>query len=151
MRRRLVAIGLAVVISSALLPQGELKSAEPTTRDEDELVNLVREWLNAEARNDRPALDRMIADDFLGRAFGGNIVTKSDVVPPEGAGGSRFSQSSLKESTARVFGSTGVAMGRVAVEGQKPAGEFRFTLVYAKRQQGWQMVAAHLAPVAAQP
>ncbi len=61
MRRRLIAIGLAVVISSALLPQSELKNAEQTTRDENELVNLVREWLNAEARNDRAALDRMIA------------------------------------------------------------------------------------------
>ena len=149
MRRWLVVLGLALMLCLVVLPQTKVRSADQTVRAEDELVRLVREWLNAEARNDRAALDRLVADDFIGTPFGGNIVTKADVLPPEASGDRGWPKSSL-ESTARIFGTTGVVMGRVAVEDPSQPGEFRFTIVYIKRQPGWQMVAAHLDRTAPQ-
>jgi len=82
MRRWLVVLGLALMLCLVVLPQTKVRSADQTVRAEDELVRLVREWLNAEARNDRAALDRLVADDFIGTPFGGNIVTKADILPP---------------------------------------------------------------------
>ncbi len=151
MRRWLVVQGLALMLCLLVLPQTKLRSADQGARAEDELVRLVREWLNAEARNDRAGLDRLVADDFIGTAFGGNIVAKVDVLPPEGSGDRGWPKSSLRESTARIFGTTGVVMGRVAVEDPSQSGEFRFTIVCIKRQPGWQMVAAHLARTVPQP
>lgn len=86
MRRWLVVLGLALMLCLVVLPQTKVRSADQTVRAEDELVRLVREWLNAEARNDRAALDRLVADDFIGTPFGGNIVTKADILPPEVSG-----------------------------------------------------------------
>src|SRR3989442_532049 len=65
MRRWLVVLGLALMLCLVVLPQTKVQSADQTVRAEDELVRLVREWLNAEARNDPAALDRLVADDFI--------------------------------------------------------------------------------------
>lgn len=107
-------------------------------------MGLVGQWLDAEAHNDTAALGRLIADDFIGTAFGGHIVTKDDIVPRESSAEGRFPKSTLKESTFRLFGNTGVVMGQIALDSQ-PNSTIRFTVVFMKRQAGWQMVAAHLA------
>jgi hypothetical protein len=86
----------------------------------------------------------LIADDFLGNGPGGNILNKTDIVPPGGGERPKMPKSRLKESTVRVFGNTAVVMGSVAHETLAEPG-FRFTLVFLNRGQGWQMIAAHLA------
>jgi len=144
MKRRLIFIAFALAASLALTPRPYLRAQPQNAKDGDELVTLVGQWLDAEARNDRMALDHLIADDFIGTAFGGNIVTKDDIVPAEGGSQGRFPKSTLKQSTSRIFGDTGVVMGQIALDGQ-PNSDIRFTIVYVKRATGWQMVAAHLA------
>ena len=145
MRRWLRVAGLGVALLTLALAEANVNSAEQTPRAENEVVGLVRDWLSAETRNDRGTLDRIVADDFLGTAFGGNIVTKPDILPPDGSAERGWPKSVLRESTARIFGTTGVVMGRVAVEDPELPGEFRFTIVCIKGQRGWQMVAAHLS------
>jgi len=142
MKRPLVVIALAA--SLALTPRPHLRAQQQNPKETDELVNLVGQWLDAEARNDRTALDHLIADDFMGTAFGDNILTKADIVPTEGGSQGRFPKSTLKQSTSRLFGDAGVVMGQITLDGQ-PNSDIRFTAVYVKRASGWQMVAAHLA------
>ena len=73
----------------------------------------------------------------------GQTVFKVDVIP-EGdsrAGGLAITTLNPK---ARVFGDSAVVTGRgVSKIGEK--GELRFTVVFAKRESRWQMVAAHLS------
>ena len=133
----LVAAGLiaAVQVTPKGLPQGSNR--------EDAILALVQTWLNAESEGDSATLDKLIADDFLGTGPGGNILNKTDIVPPGGGERPKMPKSRLKESTARVFGNTAVVMGSVAYE-TLPQPGFRFTLVFLNRGQGWQMIAAHL-------
>jgi len=75
----------------------------------------------------------------------GDTIFKEDVVPVEGtpAGGLSISTSELK---ARVFGDTAVVTAHgVQKSGEKR--ELRFTVVFAKRDDRWQMVAGHLSAV----
>jgi hypothetical protein len=134
----LVAMGFtaAVQVTPRSLPQN--------SNPEDTVLQLVQTWLNAEAEGDSAALDKLIANDFLGTGPGGNILYKTDIVPPSGGERPKMPKSRLKESTVRIFGSTAVVMGSVAYEGLPQPG-FRFTLVFLNREQGWQMIAAHLA------
>lgn len=148
MRPYLFTPGLVVVISSLVLAGPVSQTAKQEVKPEEELTNVVRQWLDAEARSDRAALSALIADDFIGTAFGGNLVNKDDIVPPEGESSGRFPKSNLKEATARVFGDAGVVMGLAGAEGAGQGGQFRFTVVCVKRTHGWQMAAAHLAHVA---
>jgi len=133
----LVAAGLiaAVQVTPKGLPQDSNK--------DDAILTLVQTWLNAESEGDSATLDKLIADDFLGTGPGGNILNKTDIVPPGGGERPKMPKSRLKESTARVFGNTTVVMGSVAYE-TLPQPGFRFTLVFLNRGQGWQMIAAHL-------
>jgi len=147
MKFRPMVIGLAAVLLVFSIGSAKQQAAVQALRAEDELIAVVREWLAAEQSGDRAALNRIIADDFIGSAFGGNVVSKSDLIPTEGEDAPRFPSSSLKESTIRAFGATGVVMGRLAVENAGQPGQLRFAIVLMKREAGWQMVAAQLIRV----
>jgi len=134
----LVAAGL--VAAASVAPKG---LPQDSKRD-DAILALVQTWLNAEAEGDSATLDKLIADDFLGNGPGGNILNKTDIVPPGGGERPKMPKSILKESTVRVYGNTAVVMGSVA-EGTPPQPGFRFTLVFLNRGQGWQIIAAHLS------
>jgi len=119
-------------------------SAPQNSSADESVLQLVQTWLNAESEGDTTALDKLLADDFIGTGPGGNILNKSDIVPPAGAERPKMPKSRVKESSVRLFGSTAVVMGSVAYETLNQPG-FRFTLVFLNRGQGWQMIAAHLA------
>lgn len=117
----------------------------PTNTVEESILKLTNEWLSAEERHDRATLQRIIADDFQGTAPFGNTVVKGDVVPAEGAqsGGLAIATSNIK---ARVFGETAVVTGN-GVPKQGPKRDLRFTVVFVRRNNVWQMVAGHLSAV----
>jgi ketosteroid isomerase-like protein len=145
MKKQLWKFGIALVslsLSACLLAPG---AKAQDAKESDELVGMVQKWLDAEAANDRAALQKMISDDFIGTSFGGTIVSKDDIVPPTDSGDRNFPKSSIKESIVRVFGNAGVVMGRIAATNASQPMDFRFTIVFSKQPQGWQMIAAHLA------
>jgi len=140
-----VASGCVVVCSFVLLARSN------APKPEDQIVQLERDWLAAEASADMPTLERLIADDFMGTAFGPGILTKSDIVPSGGDNANRLPKSFLEESTVHVFGDTAVLMGWVLADDKKLGG-LRVTTVFQKRPPGWQIIATHMsrAPGSAQ-
>jgi ketosteroid isomerase-like protein len=145
MRKLFLIFGLLTAVVSPAYAQTASKTADQTAGIEQNVLQLTRDWLAAEERHDRATLKRIIADDFQGTSPMGNTVSKEDVLPTEGAqsGGLSISASNLK---ARVFGDTAV----VTADGVQKGGEkreIRFTLVFAKRDDRWQMVAGHLSAV----
>ena len=136
MKNRLVVVALLVISASVAYSQSNAEQG---------ILKLTRDWLAAEERHDRDTLLRIIADDFQGTGPMGNTVLKEDVIPMEGsqAGGLAVQVEGL---TARMFGDTAVVTGRgVQKAGEKR--ELRFTVVFAKRGESWQMVAGHLSAV----
>ena len=139
MRKLCLVVGLLLAVVSPVLAQTKAASTEQT------ILQLTRDWLAAEESHDRATLQRIIADDFQGTAPRGNTVFKEDVLPVEGAqsGGLSISTSEVK---ARVFGDTAVVTAHgVPKSGEKR--ELRFTVVFTKRDDRWQMVAGHLSAV----
>lgn len=149
-RRSIMVVGGAVFLG-VLLTRLQPRASEHELKVDDELRSIPQRWLDAEARRDRAALDRLIADDFMGAGLGPGILTKDDIVPSEGAGENRFPKSKVEETTARQYDSAAVVMGRLATDDPNGSTKFLFTLVFIKRPQGWQMVAAHLSRVVANP
>jgi len=132
----------AVIPAFAQTPSA--KVADQPVNAEQNVLQLTREWLAAEERADRATLERIIADDFQGTGPMGNTVFKVDVIPEEGSpSGLAITASNVK---ARIFGDTAVVTARgVSKKGEQ--GELRFTVVFAKRDNRWQMVAGHLSAV----
>jgi ketosteroid isomerase-like protein len=142
MRRLCLIVGLLIAVVSPLFAQTKTASTEEI------ILQLTRDWLAAEEHHDRTTLQKIIADDFQATGPRGNTLFKDDVLPEEGAqsGGLSITTSELK---ARIFGDTAV----VTAHGVQKAGEkreLRFTVVFAKRTDRWQMVAGHLSAVPTQ-
>jgi ketosteroid isomerase-like protein len=145
MRKLFLIIGLLMAVVSPVFAQTAPKAADQSASIEQIVLQLTRDWLAAEEHHDRAAMQRIIADDFQGTAPMGNTIFKEDVLPVEGAqsGGLSITTSDLK---ARVFGDAAVVTAHgVQKSGEKR--ELRFTVVFAKRDDRWQMVAGHLSAV----
>jgi len=136
----------SLLIASAIpaLAQATAKP-EPNNSAEQTVLKLTQEWLDAEDRTDRAALNRIIADDFLGTGPRGTTLSKTDVIPGEGSGGHGLAITGL-DIKVRVFGDTAIATGR-GVPKVQDRPELRFTVVFVKRADRWQMVAGHLSMV----
>jgi ketosteroid isomerase-like protein len=139
MRRLCLVVGLLIAVVSPLLAQTKASGTEEV------VLQLTRDWLAADEHQDRATLQRIIADDFQGTAPAGITVFKEDVIPMEGSesGGLSLNTSELK---ARVFTDTAIVTGR-GVQKSDEKRALRFTVVFAKRNDRWQMVAGHLSAV----
>lgn len=118
---------------------------EQNNSAEQAVLKVTQEWLDAETSVDRAALNRIIADDFVGTGPRGTMVSKTDVIPREGSShGLNISGQDLK---VRVFGDTAIVTGRGVPKGPPDRPEMRMTVVFVKRADSWQMVSGHLSPV----
>ena len=118
------------------------QAAGTNIEPEDQVKQVERDWLTADAKGDAASLRRIISDDFIGSSFNGGLLGKEDIIPQRpGPGG--FAGATPGETNVRVFDNTGVLMGVINTAGPQ-AGQIRVTLVFQKRSQGWQMIAAQL-------
>ncbi len=140
---------VAALFVAAAMPAFAQTTAKPEQNNsvEQAVLKLTQEWLEAENRVDRAALNRIIADDFLGTGPMGTTVSKTDVIPREGSEGRGLAISG-QDIKVRVFGDTAIVTGRgVPKTQEQERGELRFTLMFVRRVDTWQMVAAHLSAV----
>jgi len=147
MHKSLLVITLLTAAIATVFSQTTLKTSEAKDNSEQAVLQAIQTWLDADERQDRATLDKLIADDFVGTAPRGRLVTKRDVIP-ESTGGHGLSISA-QDIKVRILGDTAIAVGRglPKTQGQEPRPELRFTVVFAKRADRWQMVAVHLSPV----
>lgn len=131
------------VLAALGFAQGQTPAS--SSKPEDQVKQLERDWLAADAKGDVASLGRIISDDFIGSNFEGQVLSKHDIVPEQtGPGG--LAGATVGDTNVRVFGDTAVLMG-VINAGVAPARQIHVTLVVQKRQQGWQMIAAELTHV----
>jgi ketosteroid isomerase-like protein len=143
---------IAVLISAATpaLAQTVARTPEQNNSVEQAVLKVTQEWLVADERHDRTALNRIIADDFLGTGPMGTTVSKKDIIPREGTAADAHGLSiNGQDIKVRVFGDSAIVTGRGVPKtpGQEERGELRFTLVFIRRADSWQMVGAHLSAV----
>jgi ketosteroid isomerase-like protein len=146
MKTLLFMLTLLLVAASPAFAQNSAQKTDQSNSAEQTVLKLTQEWLAADGGNDRAALERIIAEDFIGTGPRGTTVTKRDVIPLEGTrdGGLSITGQDLK---ARVFGDTVIVTGRGVPKNPTERGEMRFTVVFVKRAERWQMVAGHLSIV----
>jgi len=143
MRKLFLSVALLTIAVTPAFTQTPSKP-QAVTDAEQAVVKLTHEWLAAEERVDRATLRRIIADDFQGTGPRGTTVFKDDVIPEEGSQGGL--SVSVRDVKARVFGETAVATGG-GVQKSGEQRELRFTVIFTKRGDSWQMVAGHLSAV----
>jgi ketosteroid isomerase-like protein len=136
---------LLVICWSTIASLAQAQAAPSnTSKPEDQVAQLERDWLAADAKGDAARLRQIIADDFVGSSFNGSLLNKEDIIP-EGTGPGGFAGATTGETNVRVFGDTGVLMGIINSAGQPQAQRIHVTLVCQKKPQGWQIIAAQLS------
>jgi ketosteroid isomerase-like protein len=146
MKNWLAVLGLAACFGMLAFGSANAPgTSNSNPRTDDDLRKLEQSWLDAAAVPDLPALRRMFADDFMGTSFGGGVLSKTDVVPPDGSTANHMLKAVLKDSTVRVFGDTAVLMGEVEMQVPQKPETIRMTTVFQKRGEAWQIIAVHMS------
>ena len=112
MHKSLLVITLLTAAVATVFSQTTLKTSEAKDNSEQAVLQAIQTWLDADERQDRATLDRIIADDFVGTAPRGRMVTKRDVIPEEGTTGGHGLSISAQDIKVRILGDTAIAVGR---------------------------------------
>jgi ketosteroid isomerase-like protein len=124
---------------------------------EETIVRLERELRDALARRDMEALERLVADDFIGINSVNMEVTKADLLVmldshdymAEGDLPDYMAEGIVNDVLrVRLFGDVALVVTRRAARGIYPAGHRAamlsfYTRVWAKRDGRWEAVADH--------
>ena len=111
------------------------------------LEHLEAEWNAAHMRGDAAALDRLLSDDVVIMVPGMRVITKTDTVAMFTSGRMKFDKYDTSETTFRIFDNTAIVTGRLkrtrAIGGATVDDDWRFTKVYFRRADRWQVISFH--------
>jgi ketosteroid isomerase-like protein len=86
----------------------------------DSVLDLVREWADAELRGDYQKLDTLLADDFVGVGPRGFVLTRDQWLARYRSGDLRNTGFELRDPRARDYGAAAVVVGTQAQADHPP-------------------------------
>lgn len=120
--------------------------------DVADLQRLEAEWNAAHMRGDAAALDKLFADDLVVQVPGMRVMSKSDSLGMFASGRMKFDRYESSEISVRVYGDTAVVTGRIhrtrTNGGNTYDDDWRFTKVYLRKANRWQVVSFHASNAA---
>ena len=118
------------------------------------LEGFIREWADAERREDVAFLRESLTDDFVGIGPLGFMLTKDQWLGRY-EGGLSYDSFAIDEVAVRFYGGAAVATCRQSQSGEfrgnDASGEFRATLIFAEQEGRWLLAGLHLSPIAGAP
>ena len=118
---------------------------------EDQILNLDRQWNEAYPRLDSAALDRIIADDWVCIDGTGLVITKSELLRRVASSASFLDPYKFDEIVLHMFGDAAIVTGRLSGQMRDSDGiqdvNQRYMRVYVKRNERWQAVATQVTQV----
>ncbi|SRR5579871_1537440 len=144
LRAALLAAG-SISIFSQTKPVAKPASASASVSVEQTIMQLEREWGQAQIKKDFAAIDKIIANDWMGIDYDGNTFDKPTVLEHMKSGASTLESEDISGMKVRVFGNTAVVTG-IDVEkskdrGKDSSGKYVWTDVFVLRNGRWQVVA----------
>lgn len=119
------------------------------------ITQLYKEWDAADVKADVAALDRILADEYLGTGPEGTVESKAKVLAELKSGEVKIQSALSDDIKITVYRNTAVATGRWTANGKDVAknktwgGVHRFTDTWVFRDGRWQVVADHWSKVEA--
>jgi len=124
-----------------------------TVSVDDEILACEAELRNAQLTADVAVLDRLLDDQLLFTTIDGTLATKSDDLAMHRSGQLRITRMDPVDRQMLHLGATSVVSVRMNAEaimnGVPVAATLRYTRVWHKRPNGWQLVAGHMSTVPA--
>ncbi len=148
--KRIFAVAVLVAVAATLaLGQMDDKQAKPKGGGkggvEEALMQTERDWTEASLKKDAAALDKILADDWVGQGPPGTV-TKAEALADLKSGDNKLESITLGDMKVRVLGDTAVVTGsddeKSSYKGKDTSGHYTWTDVFAKRNGRWQAVAS---------
>jgi ketosteroid isomerase-like protein len=118
---------------------------------EAEIVACEQQLYKAQRYSDVPLLQGLLADELVFVGPSGDIVTKQMDLELHRSGGMTVTQLEAQSSEIRCLQDAAVAVTKVFLagtfQGAPFAGDFRYTRVWQRTAQGWQVVAGHCSAI----
>lgn len=117
------------------------------------ITQLYKEWDAADMKGDLAALDRLIADDYVGTSPEGAVESKAQILAELKSGELKVLSAVTDDVKITVYGNTAVGTGRWTANGKNIAkgktwgGVHRFTDTWVFRDGRWQAVADQLTKI----
>jgi ketosteroid isomerase-like protein len=115
------------------------------------IENLEEKLRQAMLNSDVAVLDELIADDLVWTMHTGNVVDKQFDLEAHRSGMFRFTSLDIGDRQIHLYGDCVVVTLKVDAAGiyndQAFSETYRFTRVWVKRQNRWQIVAGHVSQV----
>lgn len=149
MKRRTQIAVLAALAASVILSIG---LAAQTGSVEQTLLQLERDWEQANAKNDLAALERILAPEYVSTGSDGRLMTRDQVFARRKSGQVTFTGFTQDDYRVHVIGDAAIVTGRSTIKGIRDgkdwSGQERWTDVFVRRNGRWQAVATHSSRVA---
>ena len=138
---------LVLVVAPVILAQTQSAGGDHAISVEEAIRKLDNERIQAQIHADATALDRIYAADFIGVGPSGTVRTKPQVISDFTSGNLKFQSITTDQVQVRVYGDAAVETGRSTMighdKGKTVPRDTRFTRVWVKQQDRWQLVANH--------
>ena len=138
------------MLTLALLVLGLLQAPAEKAGHNDvrtALERLETEWNAAHVRGDAAPLDRIFSDDLVIIVPAMRVLSKADAVGMFTSGRMKFDKYDTSETTFRILGDTAIVNGRFkrsrVINGATTDDDWRFTKVYVRRADRWQVISFH--------
>lgn len=110
-----------------------------------EIFQLEEAWRLAVIKADIPALEALLADDYMAITASGTLQSKEQALANLRSGATHFTSLELYDRRVRFYGKVALVTCRAVVQGASPSGEisgnYRYTRVYVRNQMGeWKIV-----------
>jgi ketosteroid isomerase-like protein len=127
-------------------------TTDPRRRIPDDLARAVADYDRAQVENDRAALERLLADDYVLVNSAGRSQDKSSMIADSTAPGFRLEPFTVTDETIQVWSDGALFAGRAQLrgtsDGQAFAATLRFADVWRRNPGGWQVVFTEATRVA---
>jgi ketosteroid isomerase-like protein len=149
---RLIAISSLAILGN-FFPLGSMAvaqggSAQGSSAVELAIIQLEKDWVQAALKKDAGAMDRIIADDWVGIAFNGTTLTKADVLNDLKSGATASQTIELGPLKVRVYGDTAIVNGssteKSTWQGKDSSGHYVLVDVFVNRKGRWQVVSSQV-------
>ena len=140
MKNRLLQHALPIVAVLCLCSCSGQKDHKETERY---ILESERQWAESVATGDTSAIERILADDFVGVDPKGGLYAKKQMIDETRNAPKHFVSNRLNDVKVRFYGNTVVAQGSETWEKRSgERGRFLWTDTWLQRNGRWQIVAA---------
>jgi ketosteroid isomerase-like protein len=143
---------LALIVGLAAGVMLSIEVAAQTANVEQTLLQLERDWEQANVKNDAAALERILAPEFVSTDSDGRLTTRAEGFARRKSGEVKFTAFTQDDYKVQVIGDTAIVTGRSTIkgvrDGKELSGQERWTDVFVRRSGRWQAVATHSSRIA---